>query len=239
MPGVGNGPDQLHVDACRDEAGLERRLEHVARQPRVLADERRAAVRREHAGRGAREPQRELDRHRVLADLPADAVGAEIFPAHARFAPVPRAACRAARSFSRRCRRARGDLHRIDRRRDVVRAHDLRTRSTHSAASVALPTSALAGGPARDHTDQRLARDADQQRAAEIRERAQVPQQRRGCAAASCRTRCPDRRRSTSAAMPAARQAATRSTRNSRTSRDDVLVLRVDLHRRGLADACA
>ena len=39
MPGVGSGPISITFDAGGDEAGLERGLEHVARQARVLADE--------------------------------------------------------------------------------------------------------------------------------------------------------------------------------------------------------
>ena len=71
-------PDQHHVHAGGDEARLERRLEHVARQARVLADEHRAALGRQHARRGARQLQREIHGHRVLADAAAHAIGAEI-----------------------------------------------------------------------------------------------------------------------------------------------------------------
>ena len=71
-------PDQHHVDAGRDEARLQRRLEHIARHARVLADEHAAALRREHARRRARQPQREIHGHRRLADPAAHAVGAEI-----------------------------------------------------------------------------------------------------------------------------------------------------------------
>ena len=53
MPGVGSGPISMHVDARRDEARLERGLEHVARKARVLADEHGAALRAQ-----ARAPRR-------------------------------------------------------------------------------------------------------------------------------------------------------------------------------------
>ena len=44
IAGVGSGPDQHHVHAHRDEAGGQRRLEHVAGEPRVLADDDEMAM---------------------------------------------------------------------------------------------------------------------------------------------------------------------------------------------------
>jgi hypothetical protein len=56
---------------------FERGLEHVAGQARVFADEHRAALRRQHARGGAREVEREIHGHRVVAHLPAYTIGAE------------------------------------------------------------------------------------------------------------------------------------------------------------------
>src|SRR5690606_15626359 len=87
---------QQHVDAGRDEAGLERRLEHVAGHARVLADQNGAALRRERARGRAREPQRKIHRHWVGTDPAANTVRAEIAlghasPSHKRHAPITRA----------------------------------------------------------------------------------------------------------------------------------------------------
>jgi hypothetical protein len=74
--------DQHHVHARCDEARFERRFEHVAGEPRVLAHEDRAAFGREHARRGTRQPQRELDGERMLADSTAHPIGTEVFACH-------------------------------------------------------------------------------------------------------------------------------------------------------------
>jgi hypothetical protein len=84
----GQRADQHHVDARGDETRFERGLEHVARQPRVLADEHRPALRREHARRGTRQLERELDRQRVLADAAPYTIGPEIVSRHDQ-PPVP------------------------------------------------------------------------------------------------------------------------------------------------------
>ena len=99
----------MHVDAGGDEARLERRLEHVAREARVLADQHRAALGRQHPGRRARQLQREVDGHRVLAHAPAHAVGAEI-PSTQLFSP----------------HHGGDNLQCLHRRGDVVRADDAR-----------------------------------------------------------------------------------------------------------------
>ena len=110
--GSGQRTDQHDVDAGGDETRLERRFEHVAGQARVLADQHRAAVRREHARRGARQSQREIHRHRMLADPTADAVGAEILTCHRNSSP---------------CDYRGGHADRVDRRGHVVGAHDTRS----------------------------------------------------------------------------------------------------------------
>ena len=63
MAGVGSGPDQHHVHARADEARDQRRLDHVAREPRVLADDDPVAMRR-RARNGARPPGRGAARSR-------------------------------------------------------------------------------------------------------------------------------------------------------------------------------
>ncbi len=75
------GAEQAHVHAHAGEAGHQGRLDHVAGEPRVLADHHQVApVRRrteQLAGRQA-DAQGDLGRHRVLVGRAADAVGAEI-----------------------------------------------------------------------------------------------------------------------------------------------------------------
>ena len=73
--------EQAHVGTGGDQARLQRRLEHVAGHARVLADQHRrpfAAAAQGHARR-ATQAQHELGGDRPLADLSADAVGAEVF----------------------------------------------------------------------------------------------------------------------------------------------------------------
>src|SRR5690606_494294 len=77
--------DQHDVDAGGDEAGLQGRFEHVAGQASVLADQHRATVGREHARRGARQAQRELDRQGTIAAPATHTVGAEIPATHETF----------------------------------------------------------------------------------------------------------------------------------------------------------
>src|SRR6266513_1920201 len=74
-----------HIDSRGGEACLERGLDHVARDARVLADQhgRMRPLPRQHLARGIAEPQHEVGGHRALAHRAAHAVGAEIIPAHA------------------------------------------------------------------------------------------------------------------------------------------------------------
>ncbi len=235
-------PDQVHVDAGSDEARLQRSLEHVAGKPRVLADERRAALRRQHARRGARQPQRELDRHRVPGR-----------PGRARrrcrntFCPSAARSCRDALPAARatvqssvrpsRLVAAQRDRHfdRIDRGGDVVRADDRRPRLHRKGGQRRrCPPAARRGWPTRHDTDERLARDADQQRIAQIREASAGFAAVRRCAGRSCRTRCRDRYRSSR------RDARRRGRRGARGKKladfgDDVVVARRRLHGRRLA----
>ena len=74
--------EQRHVHAGADEAGGQRRLDHVAGQPRVLADHHAVAVvaAGEQQAGGLAQAQRDLRGHRVGVGLAADAVGAEQAP---------------------------------------------------------------------------------------------------------------------------------------------------------------
>src|SRR6185312_4643111 len=72
-------PYQHHVDAGSDEASLERRFEHVAGEPGVLADEDGTTPGHEHSRRSAREGQREVHGHGVLPHAAPDTISAEIF----------------------------------------------------------------------------------------------------------------------------------------------------------------
>ena len=82
----GQRPAQQDIDAGRRQARLQRRLEQVAGDPRVLADEHggmsagAARVRGQDATRRPAELEHELRRDRRLADQTPHAVGAEIVP---------------------------------------------------------------------------------------------------------------------------------------------------------------
>src|SRR5690606_106244 len=80
--------DQLHVHARGHQARLQRRLEHVVRDPGVLADDHQrlapgfvALV--QGMAVGVAQPQHEVRGNGRLADPAADAVGAEVLAAHA------------------------------------------------------------------------------------------------------------------------------------------------------------
>src|SRR5450631_35941 len=73
--GCGQRPDQHHVDAGGHEPRLQRRLEEITRQSRVLADEHPAAARCQHPRRGARQPEGKIYGHGGLPDAAAYSVG--------------------------------------------------------------------------------------------------------------------------------------------------------------------
>jgi hypothetical protein len=73
--------DQHHVDAGRDEARFQRGFEHVAGDPRVLADQHRAAFRSQDARRRTGQFQRELHCQRMLTHTATHAIGAKVFAA--------------------------------------------------------------------------------------------------------------------------------------------------------------
>ena len=83
--GRGQRPEQRHVHAHRDEARGQRRLQHVARKARVLADHHPMAViaAGEMGAGGKCQPERDLGRHRIAVGGAAHAVGAEELAAHA------------------------------------------------------------------------------------------------------------------------------------------------------------
>src|SRR6185369_13374579 len=76
--------EQHHIDTRRIEARLERALEHVARNARVLADQHRGPLLRplQYPADGMRQPQNEVGSDGRFAHRPADAVGAEIGSGH-------------------------------------------------------------------------------------------------------------------------------------------------------------
>ena len=106
--GVGSGPDSSTSTPAAAKPGFERRLEHVAGDARVLADQHRrarAVARRvggEHAARGLAELQHEVGRDRRLADRAADAVGAEIASCSSVSTVAARLSCSAPRSTGAR-----------------------------------------------------------------------------------------------------------------------------------------
>ncbi len=73
-------PEQADIRASRDQPRLERRLEHVAGNARVLADHDRgmAMGAGQHAPDRATEFQHELGRDRPFADPAANAVGSKV-----------------------------------------------------------------------------------------------------------------------------------------------------------------
>ncbi len=75
--------EQQHVDAHGGEARLQRRLDHVARQPRILADHNAMAMLAIAEGEARRLPdlERELGRDRLVGHA-AHPIGAEILPRH-------------------------------------------------------------------------------------------------------------------------------------------------------------
>ena len=93
--GVGIGPSQQHVHADRGEAGDQRGLDHVAGQPRVLADHHAMAVLAALEDEAGRLPdlERELGRDHAIGAA-ANAVGAEILAHH-----DPAALCGQGRRF--------------------------------------------------------------------------------------------------------------------------------------------
>ena len=151
--------DQHHVDAGGDEAGFERRLEHVAGEPRVLADQHRAAFGRQHARRGARQPQREIHRQRMLADAATHAIGAEVFTCHDQSSVG--IACRAQR-------RLRLSRHRPSRATSCARTMRAPL-STAAVASATPPATRSSDRAAQQRLEHRLARHADQHRPAQRR----------------------------------------------------------------------
>ena len=180
--GRGQRAGQQHVDAGRGEAGLQRGLEHVAGDARVLADQHRRPRRRsrlQHAAHGMAQAQHEVGRDRRLADRAADAVGAEIFSAHRHV-------------VSARCdRRACHCGHRPRRRQTfsastVAATSCTRTmrapRCTAASAAATLAASALAHRPAGERAERRLARPAHQQRLAQRQQLALARAAARGCA---------------------------------------------------------
>src|SRR5690606_2786219 len=81
--GSGHRAEQRYIRARRNEAGLQRRLEHIAGNARVLADDDLAATGagKHLAGRPA-QLEYEFGIDRPLADRAAHAIGAEITSAH-------------------------------------------------------------------------------------------------------------------------------------------------------------
>lgn len=84
---IGNGrcrhrPQQPDVDTGRGQAGLQRRLEHVAGKTGVLADQHTVAltVPLERLAGGPPQLQHELRRNGKISHLPADSVRSKVFP---------------------------------------------------------------------------------------------------------------------------------------------------------------
>ena len=183
-------PDQHDVDAGGDEARLERRLEHVAREARVLADQHRAALGRQHAGRRARQLQREVDGHRVLAHAPATPSVPKYRRRQLPHPPALHARPRLAAHRPSRPRRARGRCARRPAPR-APRAPRCRRRARRRGQPVSVPTIDLRDKPTNTGSPSRARARAGAAAASD-------------CAPGSCRSRSPDRPRCAGAPTPAA-----------------------------------
>ena len=181
MPGRRQRADEHDVHAGGDEARFERGFEHVAGQARVLADEHRAALGREHARRGAREAQREIHGHRVFADAAANAIGAEILTCHRMLLPWLTAA--ATRTAS-----TRGG--------HVVGAHDTRSVENRNGGQCDAARQSLVHRAARELRQHGLARQARPTSGTpSASKRREMFEQREVVSRASCRIRTRDRSR--------------------------------------------
>src|SRR5690606_8926628 len=96
----GHRPHQLHVDAGGDQPGLQRGLEHVVGDARVLANDHHrlapralAARRPQRVAVGVAQAQHEVGRDRTLAYPAADPVRTEVLAAHAASASSSGAGC--------------------------------------------------------------------------------------------------------------------------------------------------
>ena len=216
--------DQADVDAGRHESRLERCFEHVARQPRVLADQHRAAFGCQHARRGACQPQRELRRS---SDAGRRARGRR----RCRNTSVPSSdSCHAALPTS-----SVAILTASTRLRHIVRADDRRAAMRPRARRARrCPASRSPAGASRDHTDQRLAGNADQHRQTDPRRGSAGPRAARGCVRALAEADAridADARRVDAGGHARGRARAEESLHLAH----DVVVLRARLHRGGLA----
>ena len=169
-------------------------------------------LRREHARRGAGQAQREIHRHRVLADAAANAVRAEILTCHRIFSlrapPRPRvtASTVAATSWAR-----------------TIRAPF----RTAMAASATLPAGRSSTARARELRRASTCATAPRQSARPAPRRSpQLFEQHQVVVDASCRSQIPDRPRVATLSMPAARQAAMRAARNALHLGHHVVVVR-------------
>ena len=187
----------------------------------------RAAVRRQHARGGTREPQREFDRHRVRPDAPADAVRTEV--PHRSGGFVPHAEADRA-----------DDPERVDGRGHVVRPDDARTVQDAMIASRQAAGEPVAVGAARELHRSALARQADEHRAARrLRAAAAARSSARLCSRVLPKPKSGIDEEPRAWQCRPHRKAAARSRRKARTSADDVVVMRLVLHRSAARPACA
>ena len=78
-------PQHAHIGPGGDETRFERRLEQIAGNARVLADQHGRmfrAIGGQHAPQGIAYPHHEFGIDHAFADTAANAVGTEVFPAH-------------------------------------------------------------------------------------------------------------------------------------------------------------
>ncbi|MNE61657.1 hypothetical protein D3C80_1568850 [compost metagenome] len=121
---VGDGrrrhrPQQQDIGTRRRQASLQRRLEHVTGNPRVLADQNPALalLAKCHAGRPTK-LEHEIRGNWKLADTPTNTVGTEIFSSHDQDSLI-------AYSFS--CFDCSQHAHHIDSFRHIMNPQDVRT----------------------------------------------------------------------------------------------------------------
>ncbi len=228
---------QIDVDAGRRQAGLQRRLEQVARDARVLADQHarrlalaRAFTRGEHASGRVAELQHQLGRDRRLADASANAVGAEITSGshplpcsvNARIVASRIARRRAIGPSARSTRPRRSTARQTASASTVSRTSCTRNsnapRATAASIAARLAARRSSGVATRQLAERGLARQSGEHRIAGIDQRGQRVQQLQVVVYVFRRSRSPDRARCDRLRCRRLRRRALAKRGNARTS---------------------
>ena len=227
----GQRPGQIDVDAGGGEAGLQRGLEQVAGDPRVLADQHggaHAVARRVSAAstRPAAQPS---------FSTSSGVIGAS--PTRPRMPSVPKYR-RVIGSTAFHCQ-IRFDraphLQRIDRLAHVVHADDGRAARDRGQRRGEARRQPLVDGAPGDRARATTCATAPRARDSRSPRASRASAAARDYAPASCRSQSPDRSTMRSRAMPAATQAVARARQEVAHLGHDVVIVRRRLHRPRLA----